>query len=316
MNIQSSTFTEHVVNAMRSLYPEELADRAWDNVGLLLENSEQASEATPTVLLTNDLTPEVAEEAIAKGASVIVTYRKPEEATHPFIFRGLKSVTLRDPQQKILIRLAQANVAVYSPHTAMDAALGGINDWLADMVVRPADGSAPAAREAERRVVQPVAQPPPGFEGTGYGRLVRFESAVPFGAVVRAVARGVGGMRRVMVAAPRRRRDGGGGGGAKASADEVSSAAVCAGSGWDVLKDCDADVFVTGETSHHSALRAVMLGKRVVMVFHSNSERLFLRQRLQGQLRDHLRGQGVECSVLVSEADADPFEIWDVDDMP
>lgn len=65
-------------------YPEEVADRAWDNVGLLLGNMDQQGQqalgldATPdekTVLLTNDLSPEVAREAVSKKASVIVSYR-------------------------------------------------------------------------------------------------------------------------------------------------------------------------------------------------------------------------------------------------
>ena len=64
-----------------SRYPEELADRTWDNVGLLLENTEPpfyngAPQIVPSrVLLTNDLTIRVAQEAIRKQASVIVTYR-------------------------------------------------------------------------------------------------------------------------------------------------------------------------------------------------------------------------------------------------
>lgn len=60
-------------------YPEELADRAWDNVGLLLENfapADPASAPPPLVLLTNDVTPTVVDEAIAKRATVIVSYRK------------------------------------------------------------------------------------------------------------------------------------------------------------------------------------------------------------------------------------------------
>lgn len=57
-------------------YPEELADRAWDNVGLLQENINLTSGTVPSrVLLTNDLTITVAEEAIKKQASVIVSYR-------------------------------------------------------------------------------------------------------------------------------------------------------------------------------------------------------------------------------------------------
>jgi hypothetical protein len=82
--LQSPAFTQAVVQAMRKLYPEELADRSWDNVGLLQENIDpshhlspfEGKPMVPTVLLTNDLTLRVAEEAIRKQASVIVTYRR------------------------------------------------------------------------------------------------------------------------------------------------------------------------------------------------------------------------------------------------
>jgi putative NIF3 family GTP cyclohydrolase 1 type 2 len=58
-------------------YPEELADRSWDNVGLLLGNSESDSKKRkPVVLVTNDLTFQVAVDAIGQGASVIVSYRE------------------------------------------------------------------------------------------------------------------------------------------------------------------------------------------------------------------------------------------------
>lgn len=57
-------------------YPEELADGAWDNVGLLVGNSEtDAKKRSPRVLVTNDLTFQVAVDAIAQSVSVIVSYR-------------------------------------------------------------------------------------------------------------------------------------------------------------------------------------------------------------------------------------------------
>ena len=59
-------------------FPEEIAERAWDNVGLLLGNIETASssEKAPVVLVTNDLTYAVAQEAVEKGASIIISYRQ------------------------------------------------------------------------------------------------------------------------------------------------------------------------------------------------------------------------------------------------
>lgn len=57
-------------------YPEELADRSWDNVGLLLGNADTyEKKPKPVVMVTNDLTYQVAIDAISQGASVIVSYR-------------------------------------------------------------------------------------------------------------------------------------------------------------------------------------------------------------------------------------------------
>ncbi|KAI9735944.1 MAG: hypothetical protein M1834_001410 [Cirrosporium novae-zelandiae] len=125
---QSSPFTRAVVNSMRKLYPEALADKSFDNTGLLLEAPFYPSRRqNNSVLLTIDLTQAVAEEAIERKDSVVVAY-------HPIIFRGLKSLTLSDPQQQSLLRLALEGISVYSPHTAVDAAPGGVNDWLCDIV--------------------------------------------------------------------------------------------------------------------------------------------------------------------------------------
>lgn len=122
--------------------------------------------------------------------------------------------------------------------------------------------------------------------------------------LVRRLAAGLGGLKHVMVAVPRH---------FDVSAAAVQSAAVCAGSGWDVLKSCNVDVLVTGEMSHHNALRATMEGKLVITVFHSNSERAYLRQRMQPALEAELHKIGTEAQVLVSEEDKDPFEVWDVE---
>ncbi|KAK4100360.1 NGG1p interacting factor 3 [Parathielavia hyrcaniae] len=286
-SLQSPLFTRQVVQAMRSLYPEELADRAWDNVGLLQENINPTSGSVPPrVLLTNDLTLAVAEEAILKKASVIVSY-------HPFIFRGLKSITLNDPHQRIVLRLARHNIAVYSPHTAVDAVPGGINDWLADILAQH-------ATLTKRTVAQPIrgGPVPAGFEGAGYGRLVELDQPREFATLAGWYADELG-MSSVMVARPRR-----------PPGTMIRTVAVCAGSGYDVLKDVDADLYVTGEMTHHNALRLTMLGKHVLTVFHSNSERGFLRDVLRGQLEGALSAEVPGVEVLVSEEDGDPFEIW------
>ncbi|KAL8862479.1 MAG: hypothetical protein Q9178_000976 [Gyalolechia marmorata] len=139
---KASPFTRAVVSSMRKLYPEALADQSFDNTGLLLEAPfDPIRRQMNSVLLTIDLTKAVADEAIERKDCVVVAY-------HPIIFRGFKSLTLSDCQQQSILRLALEGISVYSPHTAVDAAPGGLADWLADIVTGHLPSPEPATHTA------------------------------------------------------------------------------------------------------------------------------------------------------------------------
>lgn len=106
--------------AMDRLAPERFAE-GWDNVGLLLGDRE--ARVAPCVLLTIDLTDAVVVEAIERGAGAVIAY-------HPPIFTSVKRLTERSREGRAVLSLARAGAAVYSPHTAIDAAPGGVADWL------------------------------------------------------------------------------------------------------------------------------------------------------------------------------------------
>lgn len=78
--LRSSPLTRLAVTALQNLYPESLADGSFDNTGLLLEapdlSSSSGGKKRSKVLLTIDLTTAVADEAVARGAGVVVAYRK------------------------------------------------------------------------------------------------------------------------------------------------------------------------------------------------------------------------------------------------
>ncbi|HTU19621.1 MAG TPA: Nif3-like dinuclear metal center hexameric protein [Gemmataceae bacterium] len=109
-----------VLDYLEQLAPRDLA-ASWDNVGLLLGERSAAVERIMTCLT---VTPESAAEAIEGRANLIVTH-------HPIFFRGIKRLTGDTPEGRMLLGLARAGVAVYSPHTAFDNTRGGINDLLA-----------------------------------------------------------------------------------------------------------------------------------------------------------------------------------------
>ena len=99
------------VTLVQNLYPLHLADKPWDNTGLVVDSFTENGDAEGyKILLTVDLTQNVADEAVATNSNVVIAY-------HPYIFGGLKSITPEDSQQKSLITLIQNNTSVYSPHT-------------------------------------------------------------------------------------------------------------------------------------------------------------------------------------------------------
>ncbi|WKA56348.1 Nif3-like dinuclear metal center hexameric protein [Planococcus shixiaomingii] len=77
------------------------------------------------VLVTLDVNEKVVDEAIAKGAGLIIAH-------HPPIFRPLKSLQTDFPQGRLMEKLIKNDIAVYAAHTNLDVAAGGVNDLLAD----------------------------------------------------------------------------------------------------------------------------------------------------------------------------------------
>lgn len=111
-----------LVEAMQAIAPLEYAE-AWDKVGLLAGDAEAALRGP--VVLAIDLTEAVLAEAVAMKAGAIVAY-------HPPIFEPLAKVTASTPRQRVILRAIQAGIAIYSPHTALDAIPGGVTDWLCE----------------------------------------------------------------------------------------------------------------------------------------------------------------------------------------
>ena len=72
-----------------------------------------------------------------------------------------------------------------------------------------------------------------------------------------------------------------------------------------MLKGARADMYFTGEMSHHEILAAVAEGITVVVCNHSNTERGFLHV-LQKKFTDMFDNQ---VDVLVSEIDRDPLQV-------
>jgi len=112
-----------VAAALDAIAPPSLA-QSWDNVGLLAgEHRAHCRHA----LLCIDLTPPVLAEAVAGQCDFIVAY-------HPPLFRPVNRLLADSPDTDAVVHQAIAHgIAIYSPHTALDAACGGTNDVIAGL---------------------------------------------------------------------------------------------------------------------------------------------------------------------------------------
>lgn len=91
--------------------------QSYDNVGLQVGDP---SIGVRHGLIALDMTPQVLSEAISLNVSLIITH-------HPLIFRPLRSVTTQSFASSLAYRLASSGVALYSIHTNLDAAPGGVS---------------------------------------------------------------------------------------------------------------------------------------------------------------------------------------------
>jgi dinuclear metal center YbgI/SA1388 family protein len=108
-----------LISLLEKIAPPNLAE-PWDNVGLLA--GDPAADVS-RVLLTIDFTTAVAADAKSADCQLVIAY-------HPPIFHPLKRLTAGSP----VFDAIRAGIALYSPHTALDAADGGTNDMLADVL--------------------------------------------------------------------------------------------------------------------------------------------------------------------------------------
>lgn len=94
---------------------------SFDNAGFLVGRGERA---VSRLLVALDITEEVADEAAGLGAELIVSH-------HPVLFHPARSITDGDSTGRILLALIENGLAAICAHTNLDAAVGGVNDALA-----------------------------------------------------------------------------------------------------------------------------------------------------------------------------------------
>lgn len=213
-----------IVHFLESRFPKELA-YDYDNVGLQVGS---LNKPCKTVLVTLDVTKALVQEAIARGADLIISH-------HPLIFKPLLNVATETPRGKIVADLLKNNIALYSAHTNYDLAEGGMNDELAKVL---GIQNPQLLDETERIGRYGSIVPAPMVEYIDFVKKVLEVDNVRFVGSLKGMVRTVG----------------------------VSGGSGSNHVGQAMKKNCD--LYITGDVTYHTALDCVAMGQNLLDVGH------------------------------------------------
>ncbi len=116
---------KEVVAYLDKKYPQENAiDNDRGRIGLIIGDENLNLNK---LLLSLDLTLNVAKEAATLGANLIITH-------HPFFLSPLTTLSFKSEKSLILELMLRHKISLFSMHTNLDVGEDGVNDTLADLI--------------------------------------------------------------------------------------------------------------------------------------------------------------------------------------
>lgn len=107
---------QDIIQAIEAYAPPAYQE-GYDNSGLQLGNRQDEVKA---VLIALDVTEAVLDEAMQRGANMIVAH-------HPLLFSGLKQISGRNYIERIVMKAIKNDINIYACHTNMDNVRNGVN---------------------------------------------------------------------------------------------------------------------------------------------------------------------------------------------
>lgn len=109
-----------IINTLEQVAPPRLQE-GFDNTGLQCGTLKGGCTG---VLLCIDATEDIVEEAVERDCNLIITH-------HPLLFKPVKRITGEGRVQAALVQAIRSGITIYSCHTSLDNAPGGISHVMA-----------------------------------------------------------------------------------------------------------------------------------------------------------------------------------------
>lgn len=253
------------IELMQNLAPIELAE-PYDNPGLIIDCK---TDEINKVLVALDCTKTVADEAIIGNYDIILTH-------HPLIFNPVKSILKSVPVTSVAYSLIENGIGLFSAHTNLDKAIGGVNDSLCKLF------------ELKNIVV---------VEPENFGRVGDLNEEISLLDFCKKTDKLLNTRSRCAIANFRKDPEN----------IFIKRVGVLGGSGGEdifVMKQYGADVFITGEIKHNYSIDAQHIGLNVLEAGHYETENPVLND-----LICYLQKHDYSVQYKISECESSPLKM-------
>lgn len=254
-----------IIEIMEEFAPVNLKED-FDNVGLMVGDREKEVKK---VLLSLDCTLEVIEEAKEKAVDLIITH-------HPLLFKKPSTITTDTLVGKKIIELIKNDINLYSSHTNLDSANGGLNETIINILGYESKELIELNKNARN-------------SNEGLGRFIRLDEEIDLEDLIRKVKEKLNINALKVV---------------KAS-EKVKNIAVINGSGssfFDMAYKKGADCIITGDTTYHFASDYKEMGVSIIDTGHFLSEWIVFLEVIN-KLQDKLK----DVEIIISKNSNDPY---------
>ena len=227
----------------------------WDNDGLMVLPTPE--HEAKKILFVLDVTEAVIDQAMTVGCDLIISH-------HPFLFRPLPRFCCTDEKTRLVLKLVASGIAVFSFHTRLDAAEGGVNDALAALL---------ALQNVEPFICEDVP----------LGRVGELPAPMAFDDFLAFAAKKLRTPQLSYIC----------------EGALVRRVALIGGDGKDYIREAQetgADVYLTGQASYNSILDAKGGGMSIIEAGHYHTEAPVLKL-----LAERVRALGFEGEAVICD---------------
>lgn len=247
-----------ITERLEQIAPVSYAE-SWDNVGLLVGSEKKE---VSKIMIALDATDQVIEQAVTKNIDLLITH-------HPMIFSAMKRINEEDFIGRRVIQLIRHDISYYAMHTNCDVCI--MNQEAADRIGLQAED-----------VLEYVKDGMTG-EAMGIGKIGMLKNACTVGELAELVKQAfhVQDLRLTGL-----------------QEQKVQKVAISTGAGKSMVNHAiqkGAQVLITGDIDHHTAIDALAQGLQIIDAGHFGTEHFmvdyvgdYLRKTLNGKAEIYL----------------------------